>query len=276
MAAKINGRSWRAASSSIKAEANTSGLPGRLSFVGGDAESETGAVAIGAGYISGPGTYPLGVNGESVAGGGMTFLRGDGVFWATPGIAESGTLTVLSLDQHRITGTFSGRLVRAFEPSGNDTMRITDGTFAVPVNPGFTLPGGDDTGSRFSVAFGPDTWKAAGVLGLGGGSPTIDVEAATSLQIVRLHLEEVTGPGVYPLEIHTYPRRSVSVAGVKGVFGGTAEDVGSVTITELTPSRMVGTLEATLGFVAGTIQPARSITATFDVRILPPVVASIR
>lgn len=207
MRATIAGRIWRATPSSIKADVCTAGLPGRLNFVGGGPDSDEGEVTIALSYISGPGTYPMGVGWDAVRGGWMRYRNNRGVFWTTPMTGASGTVTVKTLAADRITGTFAARLTNAFDQRQADTVQVTNGNFDVPLNSGFTLPVGDDTGSVFITTFNSNSWMAARVSGMGGGTTTIDVEASTDSRLVRVHLEGIDGVGVYQISAVDSPIR---------------------------------------------------------------------
>src|SRR4029079_16671896 len=61
------------------------------------------------GYLSGPGTYPLGVNQGTTAGGsGAVTIQQGGVLglWNTVCSGSAGTITITSLTSTRMTGTF--------------------------------------------------------------------------------------------------------------------------------------------------------------------------
>ena len=89
----------------------TNEVPGLVTITGTRAVSAGNAttITLTAGYLAGPGTYPLGVNFISTAGGSalVSTVQGSATnTWATGFSGNAGTIVVNSLTSNRIVGTF--------------------------------------------------------------------------------------------------------------------------------------------------------------------------
>src|SRR5689334_4353424 len=148
MTATIDGKAWNG---SIGASAIQVDPVGGRYIVTGFEVGTSSSVVLTFGDIPGPGTYPLGVDNVTVAGGfaGVTNLNGQ--TWLTPFSGAAGTITITSLTTKRVAGTFS---FTASSPSGGATgsRAVTTGVFDVPFNKDATiraLP--DSVGSKMSA-----------------------------------------------------------------------------------------------------------------------------
>lgn len=269
LAASIDGTAWSAASGTIAASGNTSQIPGGLIFQGSTLSQPARALVINLARIAGPGTYPLGVNTGTNAGGTLTMSLGTASWW-TPLSGDAGTITITSMANGRMQGTFSATLGRLAGTGGADQVTITNGQFNVPINPGYAAPAADNRGSVLSVTVDGQTSKGATIVGLGGGTSLIGITATNLDWTVILSAGPVDAPGTLPLSSTTVPIRKVSIistAGGQG-WGGTQADVGTFTINSVTATRMAGSFSATLAGI-GQAGGSRTVTGTFDVRIAP-------
>ncbi len=133
--ASIDGTAWSAPSTAISSASNTGSIPGGILFTGTTTVgTQARSLILSLDRIKGPGTYPLGVNTGTTAGGTLTMTFGSASWW-TPLNGKSGTLTITSLTSSRVVGTFSGELAPLAGGTGN--VHITNGTFDVPLNPGY-------------------------------------------------------------------------------------------------------------------------------------------
>ncbi len=265
--ASIDGTAWSAPSASVNAAASTSSVPGGLIFTGTTVGTQARSLIISLDRIKGPGTYPLGVNTGTTAGGTLTMTLGSQSWW-TPLNGKAGTITITSLTSTRVAGTFSGELGPL--AGGAGTVHITNGKFDVPRNPGYAAPATDDEGSWVSATVGGFDWNGATVVGFGGGTGTAVVTATTDDYIVTITAGPLSGADSGPLTgAGAVPIRTVRVqrAGTTNAWGGLAGDVGTLSISSITAKRIAGTFSGTLAPLGGTPTPLAVIGGQFDVRI---------
>lgn len=269
LSATIDGAAWSAASAAIVASGNMSQIPGGLLFQGSTITQPARALVINLARISGPGTYPLGVNTGTNAGGTLTMTLGTASWW-TPLSGDAGSVTITSMANGRMQGTFTADLVRLAGSGGADQVTITNGQFNVPINPGYAVPAADDRGSTATITIDGQTTKGATIVGLGGGTSLIGISAANLDWTVSVTAGPVDGPGTLPLSAFTVPIRKVMIIPTGGglAWGGTQADVGTFTVTSVTATRLAGSWTATLAAVGHGGGP-RTVTGTFDVRTAP-------
>ncbi len=156
VSARIDGTPWSAPEAAVQAIA--SAAPGQLGFVGTSLTAPSIGVSLSLGRIPGPGTYPLGVNPLSNAGG-MGVVSVNGIGSNTPLSGDAGTVTIATLTSTRVTGTggwgasandigtitveavsatrirgsFEGTLTASVINDTNDPLVITGGNFDVSV-----------------------------------------------------------------------------------------------------------------------------------------------
>jgi hypothetical protein len=263
LSASIDGAAWVANDLTITSAGNTSGLPGGLVFSGGTLTQPSRSLVISLGRIVGPGTYPLGVNTGTNAGGTLTMVLGSASWW-TPLNGDAGSITIASMDNGRVRGTFSATLAPL--AGGTGTVTVTNGQFNVPINPGYTAPAADDLGSIVEADLGGVEFHGATIVGIGGGTSLIGLTAANLTHTVIITAGPVDGSGTLPLQPVTIPIRKVQVieSGTSIGYGGTGADVGTFTITAVSANRMAGTFSGTLSRVGGT--GTLQVSGSFDVR----------
>ena len=265
--ASIDGQSWSATPSLIYAIANTSTMKGGLTF-SGSVLSPSRGLTFTLARISGPGTYPLGVNIGTNAGGILLLSEGS-QSWSTPLNGDAGTVTITSMSNGRVVGTFSAELEAQASTITPAKRTVTNGSFNVPINPGYSPPAADDQGSVVTATIDGNSFNGATIVGLGGGTALIGFNASNGRYTMSVNAGPVDGTGTLPLASASVPLRKVSVMSIEdGIgYGGTANDVGTMTITSVTPNRLAGSFTGTLSRVggAGSIQ----VSGTFDVRTAP-------
>jgi hypothetical protein len=261
--ATIDGTAWSANQATITSAGNTSQLPGGLIFSGGTLTQPSRSLVINLGRISGPGTYPLGVNTGTNAGGTLTMVLGSESWW-TPLNGDGGTVTISSMANGRMQGTFTATLVPL--AGGSGTVQVTNGQFNLPINPGYSAPAADDRGSTVEADLGGMEFHGATIVGLGGGTSLIGFTASNLTHTVILTAGPAEGTGTLPLQHITVPLRKVQViaSGTSTGYGGTGADVGTMTITAVTGNRMAGTFTGRLGRVTG--GGSLQVSGSFDVR----------
>jgi hypothetical protein len=229
--------------------------------------------------IPGPGTYPLGT-GSTVAGGGVamaTQVTNPIQAWVTPLSGADGSITITTLNNQRVAGTFNVTVA----PLSSTTLSktVTNGEFVVPfTNIGQNTvigPLPDNYGSKVSLAQNGNAFNASSASGLYFAANRVaQVQASNNTRSFSLSLNEVTGPGTYALgqiaRVLTLATIGQTPQGVwtTSATGGT----GSVTITSITPTRMRGTFTATLQPLAGsgTTGTVTISNGSFDIGLQAP------
>jgi hypothetical protein len=255
--ARVDGQLWQAEPIGAAAQAVT-GVPGAFVIVGSETQGSTvrGLTISVYNYI-GPGTYALGV-GPSVYGGIAsvgegTVGSGNSNVWLTPLNGVAGTITISQLDNGRIKGTFEYTTEADNNNSVGGTRTVTAGSIDLPFN-GTLAPVADNQGSRISATLNGkryNAWMVSSQLTVFTGGAGVQISSTSSENALSLTLVGVVAPGTYPISI-TSPERFILV----GLNGGTAEnccwglnapgDVGTITITSLTPTRVKGSFSGVL------------------------------
>ena len=267
MTANIDGQAFSSAQFASASAASSSQLSG-YTIIGSRLVSGTTAQAISLSLynISGPGTYPLGVNGTNFGGIG-TVSEGPNA-WTTPLSGTAGTVIVTNLTSNRIAGTFSFNAVQVVNPSS--TKSVTNGAFdmALTGTPGTVQP---YHGSSMRATFGGTPWigativtvaKSGGVYDFGGSS-----ETGSGLSTVNIALALVNGPGTFAIGGASVNQIHVTL-GSTGYNSSLPGSSGSVVVTSVDANRLKGTFSGTLGNGAG---GSLTVTnGTFDIGLGPP------
>lgn len=272
--AKVDGVAWEPEPISIVAQAI--GVPGGLLITG--TQSVTGGsfgLTISLYNISGLGTYPLGVSSEVFGGIGQVGQLGNG--WITENTGNEGSVTITTLSASRIAGTFA----YTADPGQNNTVGgtrvVTDGHFNLPFK-GTLVPVPANVGSSVTASLGNQSytaWSVNGLLQDHLGGAGFQFSSTTKEHGLSVLLSGVITPGDYTIS-HTGTIRSVGAGRNGGDAdhccwggGGSALDVGTITITSITADRVKGTLTATLQPSPGTAAttPLVITDAEFDVAI---------
>lgn len=277
--AKIDGQVWDAIPISIVAQAV--GVPGGVVILGSQTSGGlTRSLTISLYNITGPGSYALGVSSDVFGGIGQVGEGtggGNSNSWITENTGTAGTITITRLSGGRIAGTFS----YVADPGQNNTVggsrTVTDGEFDLEFR-GTLVPVPPNKGSTVSAMFGGqryNAWSVHGLLQDHLGGAGFQFSTSTKEHGLSILLSGVTAPGSYTLS-NTSPARIIG-AGRNGgdanhcCWGGgaTGADVGTITITSLTPTRVKGTLTATLQPTPGrpATTPLVITDGTFDVGI---------
>jgi len=280
--AKIEGQSWEAEPISIAAQA-IAGVPGGVLLVGTQTTGGVSrSVTISLYNITGPGTYALGVSSDVFGGIGQVGEGtggGNSNSWITENTGTAGTITITRLSGGRIAGTFS----YVADPGRNNTVggtrTVTDGKVDLEFK-GTLVAVPDNRGSKVSATLGGqpyNAWSVNGLLQDHLGGPGFQFSSSTKLHGLRILLSGVTAPGTYTIS-HTGAIRSIGAGRNGGDAnhccwggGGSAADVGTITITSITATRVKGTLTATIQPSPGTAAttPLVITNGSFDVGIGP-------
>lgn len=253
--ASIDGQSWTAdaATMTVSGQAQPS-RPGVVVLAGGQVASGI-SLSISLAFIRGPGTYPLGVNIGTNAGGIATITEAHGTnveSWNTSLTGAAGTVTITTRTSTRIAGTFSCTATALLGTSPSPASRIvTNGSFDVTLNSGTLPPIPAGYGSITTANLNSTPWNAATIVALFPGPGVFGLTAMTDdyTLLVSPKVPVAAGntynvPGDIGLTVLTTGGLDSWVA----ISGG---PVGTVTITTLTDLSVVATYQATLPASAG-------------------------
>jgi hypothetical protein len=266
MTATIDGVAWASDAATALAQAPST-LPGMFIVQGSRFESNVVVLIQMTFYnVDGPGTYPLGT--ASTVDGGIAMLVDGGDGWNTPLSGAAGTVTITDLTPTRIAGTFA---FTAGAAAGNATGNrvVTDGAFDLALDTGGSLPPlPANAGGHARATIGGTAWNAAGGSALHYGGNLVLAMTSEHMS-VTISLGSVSAPGTYALS-ETAPLRTITAGGPGGgadcCWGTHSGASGSVTVTGLSATRVVGTFEATLMPTPTTAATAPLVVAggTFD------------
>jgi hypothetical protein len=231
--------------------------PGTYILVGSKLISGTTALTLDLFLynIAAAGTYPLGI-GPTVVGGSGTVTEGS-TTWLTPLSGAAGTVTISALSSSAIAGTFS--FTAAPLVGGGASRAVTSGSFDIPIT-GTPAPLPASAGSRMSATLGGAAWNAATVVTVSHSGGVYAFGGSNTDYSVNLILSSISGPGTIPLDTTT---ETLSIQQGTHAWSSSLGGSGSVAITELTASRIKGTVTATLPEAGGgTLTVA---DGTFDV-----------
>jgi hypothetical protein len=270
LSATINGTAWSSQPQLI--QANSAQKEGHYPIYGASpAGSSLNGMQLNLVGIQGPGTYPLGTAG-GVSGGTVAVNEGSAV-WMTPINGAAGTVTITTLTSTRAVGTFQF-VADPVAAGATGPRTVANGQFDIPLTRPANLPPmtQSDTG-YMSATMGGAAWNGASG---GGGAPVngaLFVIFTGTTRTVAVTLAPYGGPGTYQLGgANTAHRVTVTQGTAPGApccWGGRTQvqngqlvslDVGTVTITSATASRIRGTFSATL-------QPGLTGTATTSLAV---------
>jgi hypothetical protein len=271
--AVIDGQSWVSTTNQTTGGSGSNQVPGLISISGTKLVSATNytSLTLTLGYIAGPGTYPLGVNQGTTAGGtGLIFAPQGSTFgdWSTGFTGAAGTLTVTSLTSSRIGGTFQFTAPPQAFTSTTGTRVVTDGVFDMPLPASFTAAPAANKGSKVAAQIGGAAWNAATVVSLGANG-VFGFTATTDSLSVSLTPGTVMSPG------NSYPIGGQGGATMIAVKSGTSlswtsaggNAVGTISVGSYSGARATGTFSAALSGSGGALV---FTNGTFDVRIDTP------
>jgi hypothetical protein len=279
MRATIDGQSWTAGTVAGSVTAlQSSRISGGYLILGVQFLSSGGigsTLTFTLNNISGPGTYPLGVDAVSVAGGFGGISGGTpGGTWITPLSGAAGTITITALTTTHIAGTFSFTATPPATGAGGatGTRTVTAGSFDAPFSGAVvlqTLP--DSVGSKMSATLNGTAWNAA-IVSAGTSLGYISISGINDRQTLIFTMPQPTTTGTYQLSnlpgfiLKAWDPNAVAPAGARCCWGNVG-DVGTITFTSLTKTRAKGTITATLSAQAGTAASGLLTIAnlTFDV-----------
>lgn len=267
MTARIEGVSWSA--TQVQVTAGGPQVPGSIIISGIKVSgTSTSSISLLLGFIGGPGTYPLGVNQASTAGGGGQLLETSAASVqnrTTPFSGGSGEVTVGTLTASQMTGTFEFVAEPILGSSFTGNKTITNGTFDITLPANFTSVPPANLGSSVSAHLGATAFNGATVVGIGSMGSYSFGGTTDSLSVSFVTVTPVTTTGTYPF----LTGFNVTVTDFKKNhnWGGGSGDVGSVVVTSLANGRIAGTFSGTLHSLGGATADLVVTDGAFDVRI---------
>jgi hypothetical protein len=274
MSARINGQAWSAGTAAGMVAALQFAPKSGGYIILGTEQSTTGvgaSITITINNISGPGTYPLGVDAVTVYGGFAGFTAAGGGTWLTPISGAAGMITITALTTTRIAGTFSFT-ANASSGGATGTRVVTNGEFDAPMQNTAVMPAlTDSMGGKMSSSLGGQAWNAA-IIAAGTSATHFSLTGINDRQTLVLTIPKPTATGTYPLSnaagsiLQAWDPNAVAPAGSRCCYG-IAGDVGTITFTSLTVTRAKGTFSATLRPQPGTAATGNLVitNGTFDV-----------
>ncbi len=274
MTANIDGSAW----AEDDAQASITGArlagPG-LYTIAGYSSSAAITVLLTLNTIRGPGTYPLGVN--FGVPGGTAQVSNTTSGWTTRLSGVAGSVTITSLTQTEIVGTFTFVANGILNAPSTSTKNVTTGTFDLPVvavqavgpipdNAGSTITG-TLAGQPFTMAtIAVTTSPTRNAMGQVTGT-TLIFGGSNDTQGMGAAISNVNGVGTFALT-NKSPSSTMNASLTNGSAiqlwnSGTVEGAGSVIITGWSATRAKGTFSATLPSASG--GPAVAISGSFDI-----------
>jgi hypothetical protein len=261
--AKIDGVDWNAEYAPVVSNPQA----GMYVISGMRVTGATYTMAFTLHNITGPGTYPLGVNLQVF--GGTALLSDASSGWNTQLDGAAGEIVITTLTATRIVATFE--FVGSPLTNTAATRTVTEGQFDITFTAGSGPVTAANRGSSMTGSIsGPFT--AAQVThqltNIGGATPTLIIIGHNLIRSITISLANVTAAGTYTLSAgssrtitaSTDPS-SITAVRTSGLAGGS----GSVIIGTLTADRIQGTYTATLVPAAGsTVAGNLTISGEFN------------
>jgi hypothetical protein len=265
--ASIGGVAWQTDEIALGVTSGGAVTPGSLIISGTQVQTGSSnyrSLILVLGFVTGPGTYPLGVNNGTTAGGTGTVVVVDGgtvTNYLTPFSGDAGSVTITSLGSNAV-GTFEFTAPPLLGGGANQV--VTDGSFDVPLPASFVAATNAGRGSTMTAtSLGGAAWNGATIVGVGTAA-SFAISATTdtySLTLTPLTTPAINTAYAVPAQIQILVSQVATING----WGG-ALSTGTVTFTALGP-RVIGTFNGTLAPVGATVGSIVIIGGTFDVKL---------
>lgn len=266
MSAKVDGQQWSADQSAITVTGNAATPRQGTISISGTRITPQLNITLVLSFITGPGTYPLGVSIVSNAGG-TGLVTNPPNTWLTPLSGEAGTVTISTRTDSRIAGTFA--FVAAELPgSSSGATIVTEGHFDITVSGGLpALPTG--LASAASAKLNGDDWNAAAIIANSASAGVFNFVGTTTEFSIALQ------PSVSVLAGYTYgipSQMDLTMTRIGSTDTWHAEagpDIGSVTLIEFTDDQLVGTFQGTIPQSSGGTTPMVVTEGQFNLSLQP-------
>jgi len=248
--AVIDGNAWTSSQVSLQLTGDA-GNPESSPLVISGYENASGfSVQLFLGFIGGVGSFPLGVNAGSTAGGTAQLVLAPDI-WTTPFSGAAGSLEVTERTATRIAGTFAftaDALLNVLPA----TRTVTSGAFDLTVSTGLpALP--TQVGSTMTATIDGGAWNGATIVALNPGAGTFSVSGSnTAYSFMVTPKQPVAAGNSYgiPSQISLSVIRT-GTADSWAAIGGA--DIGTWTIDSFTAAGMSGSFSGTIpGLSVGT------------------------
>jgi hypothetical protein len=263
--ATIAGQPWQSDQISLTTVSAGAVTPGSLVISGtqvGTGGSYRSLILI-LGFLTGPGTYPLGVNVGTTGGGSGTVAVWDGstsTQYLTPFSGNAGTVQITSLTGSQVVGTFSFTAPPTL--GGGASQTVTNGAFDVPLPSNFVAATQAGRGSTMTATLGTTAWNGATVLTLGTAGGYV-VSATTDSHIISIAPLVPIVAGT-PYSLPNQVQILVSQAGTTNSWGGPGS-TGTITYTTI-GARLIGSFSGTLAPGGATVGSLSVAAGTFDIK----------
>jgi hypothetical protein len=248
--AQVNGQAFAPITTASATHAFSGGYNISLNRVQG---LDARAININLMNIVGTGTYPLGT-GAGVSGGlGIYAEAGGG--WGTPLSGDAGTITLSTLTDTRIAGTFSFT-ADVLSTGATGVRTITGGAFDLPLTTtGTFAPVPERNRSTLRGTIGGEAYNASTIVSAGPINNILVVSVSNTKYSLSFAFNGLTAPGTYPVSSIPGVLSSVSVSGPPGGPGNgphccwssaLSGATGSVVVSSYTSARLQGTFSFTL------------------------------
>ena len=252
MRAEIDGEEWESDDIALENGIQYT-TPGAYAIQGTKVVSGSDALSVVLSLfnIRGPGTYRLGMGGGTV--GGIGFVANASGNWGTILSGNEGTVTITTLTDDRIAGTFEFTGHASLNSNGA-VREVTNGEFDVAiVRNGNVAELPANAGSEISATFNGQEWFASTIAVQPTPGTLFGFSALNTEYTLSIGVNEVTAPGTYPLQLAGQVAYAAVSDGVDqdgnccwGFGPGGTNGVGSITIEALSADRATGTFSFTL------------------------------
>jgi hypothetical protein len=254
MSARVDGNEW----SGLGNAARSAG--GIYTVTGADG---TDGISLQLYNIPGPGTYALGLNATGF--GGTAIFSTVGAGWGTPLTGLAGSVTITTLTDTRIVGTFHYDAT-PLNGTASGTVEVTEGEFDMLLQTaGAWSPPDPWDGSRLNGRAGTDTVIGATMAVVLNGDDLL-FTGHDMTHVMAITLQDLAATGAFTFH-DTAPIRRVQLTDINGtiIYLTDSTSTGNITVTSMNANRIAGSYTATLKRLgaAGTI----NVSGTFDVGI---------
>ena len=247
LTAKVNGASFSA--EPIGVTALGGGGPGAFVITGAQTVSgKTTAISIVLNFVSGPGTFPLGVLPGTI--GGIGTVGESGSSWITEYTGSAGSVTITTLTPTRIVGTFSYTAEPGSSNPSTEDKVVTAGRFNVRLK-GTIVPVPDHLGNKATMKLNGTFYNASLVTALTVGASSRGFSSSNTEFTFDLSLADITATGTYSLSATPFRYMTMKNRDTDGIWTSFATPQGTVVVTHLSATRIRGTFSAVLNPQAG-------------------------
>jgi len=267
MSANVDGQFWQSDQSAITITGDSATAPqGTMVISGTKLTGGNKNITLELSFITGPGTYPLGVSVLTNAGGRGLYSEAPNS-WLTPMTGEAGTVTISTRTDTRIVGTFSFD-ADEFPGSTPSTVRVTNGEFDITVEGGLpALPTG--IASVTSANLNGDFWNAATIIAYATVPGEFNFAGTTTeFAIAIFPLVPVSAGNTYgmPSQISLTINR---IGSTDSWHSDGGPNVGTLTVTEFTNDQLVATFDGVIPQLSGGITPMAITDGQINVFLQP-------